>query len=184
MPARVAGPPSACAVLHFASAGRERRCRSRASREAHAGTRSARCAANGLLASPPPRPAFARGPQRPAAAGDAHRSARRARDRGRRGARGPLSAMRKSLASGPEVLQNAAVVSDLRSTSIWFRPAMALAVAAVFLLAYLDLRREQARALDDFSSEQATLARASAAAVEARIAGVLRELDLARVAAG
>jgi signal transduction histidine kinase len=52
------------------------------------------------------------------------------------------------------------------------------AVASVFLLAYADLRREQARALDDFTAEQATLARAYADAMRTRIDGFIRDLDL------
>lgn len=56
---------------------------------------------------------------------------------------------------------------------------MIAAVAAIFLLAYIDLKREQARALDDFTAEQATLAESFAATVGARIDGVLRDLDAA-----
>jgi signal transduction histidine kinase len=43
------------------------------------------------------------------------------------------------------------------------------AVATVFLLAYLDLRREQARALEDFTTEQSALATACAATLKLRI---------------
>jgi signal transduction histidine kinase len=52
------------------------------------------------------------------------------------------------------------------------------AVAGVFLVAYADLRREQARALDDFTTEQATLARAYADAMRTRLDGIVRDLDL------
>src|SRR3954468_17450851 len=55
--------------------------------------------------------------------------------------------------------------------------AMVAAVAAVFALAYLDLRREQARALEDFTSEQATLARALAATVASRLDDAFGDLD-------
>ncbi|MCU1279586.1 MAG: hypothetical protein JWM53_3132, partial [bacterium] len=47
----------------------------------------------------------------------------------------------------------------------------------VFALAYVDLRREQARALDDFTGEQAALARTVAATMSARVSAVLRDLD-------
>ena len=46
--------------------------------------------------------------------------------------------------------------------------ALFAAVPVVFLLAYLDLLREQAAALADFTTEQETLARAFATAIEAR----------------
>lgn len=48
---------------------------------------------------------------------------------------------------------------------------MVAAVGLVFLLAYLDLRREQARAYEDFTAEQIALARALASTLEARLAG-------------
>jgi two-component system, NtrC family, sensor histidine kinase HydH len=47
--------------------------------------------------------------------------------------------------------------------------AVVASVALVFALAYVDLRREQARALDDFSGEQAALARTLAASVATRL---------------
>src|SRR5205807_771236 len=50
-------------------------------------------------------------------------------------------------------------------------------VVLVFALAYVDLRREQARALDDFTGEQAALARTLAATMSARVSAVLRDLD-------
>jgi hypothetical protein len=56
--------------------------------------------------------------------------------------------------------------------------AMLGAVAAVFLLAYADLRREQARALEDFTAEQASLARSYAEAMRTRLDNVLRDLSL------
>jgi hypothetical protein len=54
--------------------------------------------------------------------------------------------------------------------------AMVGAVTTVFALAYVDLRREQARALDDFTAEQAALARALAATVGARIEAVVADV--------
>jgi signal transduction histidine kinase len=57
--------------------------------------------------------------------------------------------------------------------------ALVAAVAAVFALAYLDLRREQARALGDFTAEQGTLARAFAVTLGNRIEGVQHDLQLA-----
>jgi signal transduction histidine kinase len=53
---------------------------------------------------------------------------------------------------------------------------MAAAVPLVCLLAWLDLRREQARALEDFTSEQAALAEAFAGALQPRVHGALAEL--------
>lgn len=53
------------------------------------------------------------------------------------------------------------------------------AVGVVFLLSYLDLRREQARALDDFIGEQASLARSVAATMSARLALISRDLQAA-----
>jgi signal transduction histidine kinase len=50
---------------------------------------------------------------------------------------------------------------------------MVAAVPLVFLLAWLDLRREQARALDDFTDEQRALAGAFAAALQSRVHGSL-----------
>jgi signal transduction histidine kinase len=67
--------------------------------------------------------------------------------------------------------------------SLGVKIAMVAAVSAVFALAYLDLRREQARALDDFTAEQAALARSSAATLEARIGAVLQTLAQARTLA-
>ncbi|MCU1278681.1 MAG: histidine kinase [bacterium] len=55
--------------------------------------------------------------------------------------------------------------------------AVVTSVALVFALAYVDLRREQARALDDFTGEQAALARTLAATMSARVSAVLRDLD-------
>ncbi|MDB4964985.1 MAG: Sensor protein of zinc sigma-54-dependent two-component system [Myxococcales bacterium] len=55
------------------------------------------------------------------------------------------------------------------STSRWLKVAMLGVVAGVFTLAYVDLRREQTRALEDFSADQQALARALAATVAARI---------------
>jgi two-component system, NtrC family, sensor histidine kinase HydH len=55
--------------------------------------------------------------------------------------------------------------------------AVLTSVALVFALAYVDLRREQARALDDFTGEQAALARTLAATMSARVSAVLRDLD-------
>lgn len=54
---------------------------------------------------------------------------------------------------------------------------MVAAVTTVFLLAYADSRREQARALDDFIAEQSALARFSADAMSARLDGVVRDLE-------
>jgi signal transduction histidine kinase len=61
----------------------------------------------------------------------------------------------------------------------FIKVAMVMAVIGVFALAYLDLLREQARALDDFSAEQATLARAFAVTLGNRITDVQRDLQLA-----
>jgi signal transduction histidine kinase len=55
--------------------------------------------------------------------------------------------------------------------------AVVTSVGLVFTLAYIDLRREQTRALDDFSGEQAALARTLAATMSARVSAVLRDLD-------
>ena len=63
------------------------------------------------------------------------------------------------------------------SSSRSIKVAMVAAVLAIFSLAYLDLRREQARALSDFSAEQAALARALAATVGARIDAVFEDVD-------
>ncbi|HZS36754.1 MAG TPA: hypothetical protein VFF06_08010, partial [Polyangia bacterium] len=72
-----------------------------------------------------------------------------------------------------------------RAGGRWIQIAMVGAVTAVFLLAYLDLLREQARALDDFAGEQAGLGRAFASTLGARVDGVLRDVDAAAdVAAG
>ncbi len=51
---------------------------------------------------------------------------------------------------------------------------MALAVLTVFLLAWTDLRREQQRALDEFSEQQATLALALAADLGGRLSCILQ----------
>jgi two-component system sensor histidine kinase HydH len=76
------------------------------------------------------------------------------------------------LASHPEALQNATeIVKSRTARVVWTRVGMAIAVLAIFLLAYLDLRREQARALDDFTAEQSALARAFAGTISARMAG-------------
>jgi two-component system sensor histidine kinase HydH len=56
---------------------------------------------------------------------------------------------------------------------------MIAAIGVVFGLAYLDLRREQSRALDDFSVEQHELARATAATLQSRIDAVLHLLQAA-----
>ena len=61
------------------------------------------------------------------------------------------------------------------SRSLWL--AVVACVGLVFALAYVDLRREQARALDDFTGEQAALARTLAATMSARVSAVLRDLD-------
>ncbi len=55
--------------------------------------------------------------------------------------------------------------------------AVVTSVVLVFALAYVDLRREQARALDDVTGEQAALARPLAATQSARVWAVLRDLD-------
>ncbi|HEX8951935.1 MAG TPA: hypothetical protein VF945_08820, partial [Polyangia bacterium] len=55
--------------------------------------------------------------------------------------------------------------------------AVVTSVGLVFALAYVDLRREQARALDDFTGEQAALARTLAATLSARVSAVLRDVD-------
>lgn len=55
--------------------------------------------------------------------------------------------------------------------------AVVASVTLVFVLAYVDLRREQARALEDFTAEQAALAQTLASTMSARVAGVLRDLD-------
>ncbi|MBL8900473.1 MAG: hypothetical protein JNM84_22780 [Planctomycetes bacterium] len=52
-------------------------------------------------------------------------------------------------------------------------------IVVVAVSAYLDLRREQDVALSDFSFEQAALARSFAATLEARLGGVLGELETA-----
>ena len=66
---------------------------------------------------------------------------------------------------------------DRRRTSRALSVAVVASVALVFALAYIDLRREQARALDDFTGEQAALARTLAATMSARVSAVLRDLD-------
>ena len=78
------------------------------------------------------------------------------------------------MALPPTLLQNARVmVPTSRSLTV----AVVASVALVFALAYVDLRREQSRALDDFTGEQAELARTLAATVAARVSTVLRDLD-------
>ena len=62
-------------------------------------------------------------------------------------------------------------------TSPSLTAAVVTSVGLVFALAYVDLRREQRRALDDFTGEQAALARTLAATVSARVSAVLRDLD-------
>ena len=57
--------------------------------------------------------------------------------------------------------------------------AVVASVALVFALAYVDDRREEARALDDFMGEEAALALALAATVTATMGGVLRDLGIA-----
>ena len=59
------------------------------------------------------------------------------------------------------------------------RLVMVGAVVTVFVLAYLDLRREQARALDDFTAEQSLLARTIAATMHARLELVRADLESA-----
>jgi signal transduction histidine kinase len=56
---------------------------------------------------------------------------------------------------------------------------MVAAVGVVFTLAYVDLDREQARALADFSAEQGALAAAKATSLETRIDRVVDELRVA-----
>lgn len=63
---------------------------------------------------------------------------------------------------------------------LWFlRLGLVLLLVLVVVSSYLDLRREQDVALSDFSFEQAGLARSFAATLEARLGGVLRELETA-----
>ena len=64
-----------------------------------------------------------------------------------------------------------------RRTSRTLSVAVVASVGLVFALAYVDLRREQARALEDFTGEQAALARTLAATMSARVSAVLRDLD-------
>jgi hypothetical protein len=60
----------------------------------------------------------------------------------------------------------------------WVQKALLVsAIGAVFLVAYLDLQREEARALDQFVAEQGTLARAVAASLAARIDGIVADLE-------
>jgi signal transduction histidine kinase len=54
------------------------------------------------------------------------------------------------------------VVTPSRRAALVLALAMLGAVASVFLFAYADLRREQARALEDFTSEQSALVRGAA----------------------
>ena len=54
--------------------------------------------------------------------------------------------------------------------------AVVTSVGLVFALAYVDSRREEARALDDFTGEQAALARTLATTMSARVATILRDL--------
>jgi len=82
-----------------------------------------------------------------------------------------------AVAASVALLQNARVMDVPRARTL--RAAMIAAVVIVSTLAYVDLRREQARALDDFTAEQATLATALGAALEARLAAVHHELRAA-----
>src|SRR5262245_61526825 len=82
---------------------------------------------------------------------------------------GPTPVKPAPFAPTDDLLQNANVAT-LRRRRALFAAAMLAAVALVILLAWLDLRREQARALADFSAEQATLARAAAAILAVRFA--------------
>ncbi len=59
------------------------------------------------------------------------------------------------------------------------KSAMALAVLLVFGLAYLDLLREQRLALEDFTSEQTSLAHAYASALQAQLMEVTRDMETA-----
>jgi len=61
--------------------------------------------------------------------------------------------------------------------------AVVAAVGVVFALAYVDSRREEARALDDFSADQAALARTLAGTMSARLQGVVRDLRAAPASA-
>jgi signal transduction histidine kinase len=61
-------------------------------------------------------------------------------------------------------------MQESRHTRSWLLGGMIAAVVIVFGVAYLDSRREEARALADFSGEQAMLARAFALAVAGRAA--------------
>ena len=56
---------------------------------------------------------------------------------------------------------------------------MVASVLVVFALAYIDLDRENSRALDDFSADQLSLATAKADAVEARLNSVVEDLHSA-----
>ena len=68
---------------------------------------------------------------------------------------------------------------DAKRTTRGLSVAVVGSVALVFALAYVDSRREEARALDDFSGEQAALGRTLAATVAARAAAVERDLTAA-----
>jgi signal transduction histidine kinase len=57
---------------------------------------------------------------------------------------------------------------DTRRANGWLKVGMVAAVTVVFAVAYLDSRREEARALADFSREQAMLARSFALTVAGR----------------
>ena len=80
-------------------------------------------------------------------------------------------------ASSGEVLQNARPMDSLRTTGL--KVALGASVLLVVALAWVDLRREQARALEDFREEQETHARAFAATLDARLGVVGRALHAA-----
>jgi signal transduction histidine kinase len=86
------------------------------------------------------------------------------------------------LADGQSVLQNANPV-ELRNPRL-LQAGMVGAVCLVFGLAYLDLSREQRRALEDFTADQSALSRALAANLEARLGGAPADLDAAAQLAG
>jgi signal transduction histidine kinase len=74
-------------------------------------------------------------------------------------------------------LQNANSV-DVAGARV-LKAAMVGAVCLVFGLAYVDLLREQQRALDDFTAEQSSLAHALAGTLEARMQDVVGQLSAA-----
>src|SRR5262245_33319111 len=69
------------------------------------------------------------------------------------------------MAAADQLLQNARVDHFPRLT----RWATLMAVPLVVSLAYLDLRRDQARAVDEFTAEQKIVAAAFAASLSARL---------------